>query len=74
MKSRLLASSGSRDGIERLASQYFGGSTVTLAENAGLTWTVETGKGPTSLIVVFRRGRYRLESPALAASTKGGAA
>jgi hypothetical protein len=74
MKNTLLASAGSRDGIERLASQYFGGSTITLAETGGLTWSVATGKGLTSLIVVFRRGRYRLESPAIAASAKGGAA
>lgn len=59
--SKALAVSGSIEGIKNLISKYFYGSTVTLDKIDEKTWTVSTGRGLTSYIVVLSRGRYRFE-------------
>jgi len=58
---KALAVSGSIEGIRNLISKYFYGSTITLDKIDEKTWTVSTGRGLTSYIVVLSRGRYRFE-------------
>ncbi len=58
----LLASSPTLEGIQTQVSRYYCGSTVTLAPRDENTWTVATGKGVLSSVIVRKVGkRYRFE-------------
>jgi hypothetical protein len=58
----LIASSPTLEGIQSQVSRFYGGSTVTLAPRDDDTWTVATGRGVLSSVIVRKVGkRYRFE-------------
>lgn len=62
MKPTLLGSSSSLEGIRKVASEFFCGSSVELVEE-GDHYRVHTGRGSTGTIVAAgRRGRWRFEA------------
>ena len=63
MSTKLLASSGSFEGIKKLISEYYFGSTITLKPVNKNLWEISTGKGLCKgFYVVNKKGRYRFEA------------
>jgi len=59
---KLLATSGSLEGIALIITEYFCGSMVELQQTGENIWSVSTGKGTVEgQRVVFVHGRYRFE-------------
>jgi hypothetical protein len=60
--STLLASSGTYDGILKLISKFYCGSTITLKQISEKEWDVYTLKGLCKgTKVILKKGRYRFE-------------
>lgn len=61
---KVLASSSSKDGINKLIEQYLYGSTITLVETDNdKIYEVHNKKGKTSFYVEFSRGKYKFIEP-----------
>lgn len=60
--SNLLASSSSIEGIQKLISKYYCGSTITLNQLSSKEWDVSTGKGLCENVRVRNvKNRFRFE-------------
>ena len=61
---KVLASSSSKDGINKLIEQYLYGSTITLVETDNdKIYEVHNKKGKTSFYVEFSKGKYKFIQP-----------
>jgi len=59
---KALAISSSLEGLTKVISEYLGGSTITITKIDDNSWSVSNAvKTLDFWIVVFKKGRYRLE-------------